>query len=410
MASIFVVDEADDARVAAVPETVAKLVKAGHAVTVSKGAGEGARFTDGEYEAAGASLGTAAGSNKADIVLAVRRPTNVKLKKGAALVCILDPFGHEGEVARLRDTGASVFALDLAPRTTRAQAMDVLSSQANLAGYMAVIEAAAAYDRALPLMMTAAGTVPAARVFVMGAGVAGLQAIATARRLGAVVSATDVRAAAAEQVASLGAKFIMHESLKDASGTGGYARELTDEERDAQAALVAEHIAKQDIVVTTALVPGRPAPKLVSREMLSSMKEGSVVVDLAVERGGNVEGSKDDTVVVDGVTVIGHRNWPARIAASASALYARNVTSFLDLIVKDGAVVIDREDDIVAATLVAHEGAVVDERLKDVVPEKAPAAKPAAKKPASGKAPATKKAPAKKAPAKKVAKPAQETS
>ena len=377
MADIFVVRERDgERRVAATPETVARYRKAGHAVTVAKGAGEGSRIPDEAFAEAGATLAAPAAVSKADIVLAVRRPAPFKAKPGAALVCILDPFGHEGEVAALRDTGASLFALDLAPRTTRAQALDVLSSQANLAGYRAVIDAAAAFDRALPLMMTAAGTVPAAKVFVMGAGVAGLQAIATARRLGAVVSATDVRAAAAEQVASLGAKFVMTDALKDASGTGGYARELTAEETDAQNELVAAHIAKQDIVVTTALIPGRPAPRLVTRAMLRSMRPGSVVVDLARERGGNVEGVEgvegagaDGEAVIEGVTVIGHANVPARIAASASALYARNAAAFLDLLVKDGEVAIDMEDDILAATLVARDGTIVHERLKDAVPD-----------------------------------------
>lgn len=396
-------------RVAATPETVTRYIRAGHTVAVARGAGEAAGIPDSAFEGAGATLAPPSAAARADIVLAVRRPTvagstpagrgGLKLKRGAALVCILDPFGHEDEVAALRDTGASVFALDLAPRTTRAQALDVLSSQANLAGYRAVIDAAAAFDRALPLMMTAAGTVPAARVFVMGAGVAGLQAIATARRLGAVVSATDVRAAAAEQVASLGAKFVMTDALKDASGTGGYARELTADETAAQNDLVASHIATQDIVVTTALIPGRPAPRLVTRAMLAAMRPGSVVVDLAVERGGNVEGVVADAeTLVEGVTVIGHANVPARIAASASALYARNVAAFLDLVVENGALAIDTDDDIVAATLVARDGEIVHERLRDAVPPPEP------KKP---KAKATKKPAAKKA-AKPVNKPAAE--
>jgi NAD(P) transhydrogenase subunit alpha len=250
------------------------------------------------------------------------------------------------------------------PRITRAQSMDVLSSQANLAGYQAVIDAATEYDRAMPMMMTAAGTVPAAKVFVMGAGVAGLQAIATARRLGAVVSATDVRPASKEQVASLGAKFIAveDEEFKAAETSGGYAKEMSAEYKAKQAALTAEHLAKQDIVITTALIPGRPAPRLITREMLKAMKPGSVAVDLAVERGGNVEGAVADQVVeVEGVKVVGYLNVPGRIAASASALYAKNLFTFLETMVskETKALALDVEDELVKATMLTHGGAVV---------------------------------------------------
>ncbi|WP_029041302.1 NAD(P) transhydrogenase subunit alpha, partial [Cucumibacter marinus] len=279
-------------RVALTPEIAKRLAGLGAEVRIEKGAGGGSRIPDGDYEAAGASVGTRASVLKdADVLLTVRRPVAkdlAALKKGALVIGMLDPYGHEDEVAALAKSGANLFTMEFMPRITRAQVMDVLSSQANLAGYQAVIEAACAFDRAMPMMMTAAGTVRPAKVFVMGAGVAGLQAIATAKRLGAVVSATDVRAAAGEQVESLGGKFIMTEALKDASGEGGYARELTKDEQAAQAELVAAHIAKQDMVITTALIPGRPAPKLVSKEMVASMAPGSVIVDLAVERGGNV--------------------------------------------------------------------------------------------------------------------------
>jgi NAD(P) transhydrogenase subunit alpha len=288
---------------------------------------------------------------------------------GAVVLALMDPHGHEGEIAGLAGAGISAFAMELMPRITRAQSMDVLSSQANLAGYRAVIEAAWEYGRAIPMMMTAAGTVAAAKVFVMGAGVAGLQAIATARRLGAVVTATDVRAAAGEQVASLGAKFIMTEALKDASGEGGYARELTEAEKRAQAELVAGHIARQDIVITTALVPGRPAPRLVTGEMVASMRPGSVIVDLAVERGGNVEGSKAGEVVTTagGVRLVGHVNLAGRLAASASQLYAKNLYAFLETLVdrQKGSVAIDPEDELVKATLLTHGGAVVHPAFRD---------------------------------------------
>jgi len=366
--TIFVPREADanEPRVAASPDTAKRLKGLGFDVVVEQGAGRASRIPDEEFEKAGATLGGAADAAKADVVLKVRRPTASELKsykKGAVVIATMDPYGNEAEVAAMANAGISAFAMEFMPRITRAQSMDVLSSQANLAGYRAVVDAAAEYDRALPMMMTAAGTVPAAKVFVMGAGVAGLQAIATARRLGAVVTATDVRAAAGEQVASLGAKFIMTDALKDASGQGGYARELTEEEKRAQAELVAEHISKQDIVITTALIPGRPAPRLVTAEMIASMRPGSVIVDLAVERGGNVEGAVagKSVTTANGVKILGHLNMPGRVAASASLLYARNLFAFLETMVdkQTKTLSINFEDELVKATVLTHEGAVV---------------------------------------------------
>ncbi|MCF3643202.1 NAD(P) transhydrogenase subunit alpha, partial [Rhizobium sp. TRM95111] len=295
---VFVARESDpsESRVSASPDTVKKLTATGFDVVVEAGAGLNSRIPDADFEKAGARIGTAAEAGGADVVLRVRRPTGAEMagyKSGAIVIAIMDPYGNEAAVADMAKAGLTAFAMELMPRITRAQSMDVLSSQANLAGYQAVIDAAAEYDRALPMMMTAAGTVPAAKVFVMGAGVAGLQAIATARRLGAVVSATDVRPAAKEQVASLGAKFIAveDEEFKAAETAGGYAKEMSKAYQAKQAELVASHIAKQDIVITTALIPGRQAPRLVTREMLAAMRPGSIAVDLAVERGGNVEGA-----------------------------------------------------------------------------------------------------------------------
>ncbi|WP_299937849.1 Re/Si-specific NAD(P)(+) transhydrogenase subunit alpha [uncultured Nitratireductor sp.] len=417
--SIFVPKEVDvrEGRVAISPETVKRLAGLGFDIVVEKNAGEQSRIVDSEFEKAGAKIGKASDASKADVVLKLRRPTPAEVKtykKGALVLASMDPYGNEGDVAAMAAAGVTAFAMEFMPRITRAQSMDVLSSQANLAGYRAVIDAAAEYDRALPMMMTAAGTVPAAKVFVMGAGVAGLQAIATARRLGAVVTATDVRAAAGEQVQSLGAKFIMTEALKDASGDGGYARELTDEEKKAQAELVAEHIAKQDIVITTALIPGRPAPRLVSTDMVKSMKPGSIIVDLAVERGGNVEGAKAGEVVTtaNGVKIVGHLNVPGRVAASASLLYAKNLYTFLETMVdkEKKELAVDMEDELVKATMLTHDGKVVHPNFVDTVkpvakaaaprkaaPKKAPARKPAAKAAAGA---ATKKTAAQKAAAK----------
>ena len=283
-------------RVAATPDTVKKFKSFGADVAVERGAGVASGIPDTEFEAAGAQIADGV-TKDADIVLKVRRPAPNELptyKKGALVVAIMDPYGNEAALKQMADAGVSTFAMELMPRITRAQSMDVLSSQANLAGYRAVIDAAAEYGRALPMMMTAAGTMPAAKVFVMGAGVAGLQAIATARRLGAIVTATDVRPATKEQVESLGAKFLAveDEEFKNAQTAGGYAKEMSKEYQAKQAALVAEHIKKQDIVITTALIPGRPAPRLISKDMVASMRPGSVIVDLAVERGGNVEGAR----------------------------------------------------------------------------------------------------------------------
>jgi NAD(P) transhydrogenase subunit alpha len=362
-----------ETRVAVTPETVGKLIGLGANVSVEAGAGALARIPDADYAAAGATVAATAEAALADaeIVLSVRRPNAALLKgvaRGALVIGTLDPYGNEKDIAALAEAGVTAVAMEFMPRITRAQVMDVLSSQANLAGYQAVIDAAAAFDRAFPMMMTAAGTVRPAKVFVMGAGVAGLQAIATAKRLGAVVSATDVRAAAGEQVESLGAKFIMTDALKDASGSGGYARELTDTEKAAQAALTASHIAKQDVVVTTALIPGRPAPKLVSAAMVESMAPGSVIVDLAAERGGNVELTRPGEVVVtpNAVTIVGHLNVPGRIATSASQLYARNLLAFLDTLIdkKEKKLAINWDDELVKATVLTRDGAVVHPNIK----------------------------------------------
>jgi H+-translocating NAD(P) transhydrogenase subunit alpha len=356
-------------RVAATPETVRKIRGLGAEVAVESGAGVKSGVPDREYTAAGATVAASAADavKDADVVLKVRRPGASELsgyKHGALVIAIMDPFGHEAEIATMAQAGVSAFAMELVPRITRAQSMDVLSSQANLAGYRAVIDGAAEYERALPMMMTAAGTVPAARIFIMGAGVAGLQAIATARRLGAVVTATDVRPAAKEQVESLGAKFIavMDEEFKQAETAAGYAKEMSKEYQTKQAALVADHIKKQDIVITTALIPGRPAPRLISRDMVASMRPGSVIVDLAVERGGNCELARPDEVVdVNGVKVVGYANVPGRLAASSSSLYAKNLLAFLEILIDKGtkAVAVKWDDEIVKATALTRDGAVV---------------------------------------------------
>jgi NAD(P) transhydrogenase subunit alpha len=323
-------------RVAATPETAKKLVALGASVAVETGAGETASFADADYQAAGATLGdlpaTVAG---ADIVLGVQGPDPASLagaNAGAWVVAALNPFGDRARVDAYAAAGYEALAMELMPRITRAQSMDILSSQSNLSGYKAVLDAAAEYGRAFPMMMTAAGTVSAARVFVMGVGVAGLQAIATARRLGAQVSATDVRSATREQIMSLGAKPVFVENVKgiEGEGAGGYAGETSPEYQAAQAELVSAHIAKQDIVITTALIPGRAAPRLVSDAQLATMRPGSVVIDLAVEQGGNVEGAVAGEVVErHGVKIVGHRNVPSRLAADASALFSRNLLNFL---------------------------------------------------------------------------------
>ena len=358
--------EANEPRVAATPETVKKLIGLGAEVAVARGAGIASGVPDSEFEAAGATIADSV-TKDADVVLKVRRPAAGELadyKKGAMIIAIMDPYGNEDALKAMADAGLTAFAMELMPRITRAQSMDVLSSQANLAGYRAVIDAAEEYGRALPMMMTAAGTVPAAKVFIMGVGVAGLQAIATARRLGAVVTATDVRPATKEQVESLGAKFIAveDEEFKQAQTAGGYAKEMSKEYQAKQAALTAEHIKKQDIVITTALIPGRPAPRLISAEMVASMRPGSVIVDLAVERGGNVEGAKPGEVVQAGpAKIVGYLNVAGRIAASASALYAKNLLTFLDLMIdkKEKQLAVPWDDEIVKATLLTRDGAVV---------------------------------------------------
>jgi proton-translocating NAD(P)+ transhydrogenase subunit alpha len=368
---IAVLSETDGAetRVSATPETVKKYKSLGADVIVQAGAGAKAGIPDAEFEAAGASIAKTAKEalKDADIILKVRRPAEGELKgakPGALVIAIMDPYGQEAALKALADAQVSAFAMELMPRITRAQVMDVLSSQANLAGYRAVIDATAEYGRALPMMMTAAGTVPAARIFVMGAGVAGLQAIATARRLGAVVTATDVRPAAKEQVESLGAKFIAveDEEFKQAETAGGYAKEMSDAYKAKQAELVASHIAKQDIVITTALIPGRPAPKLVSRAMVESMKPGSVIIDLAVERGGNCELAQPGQVVEhNGVKIVGHLNVPGRLAATASSLYAKNLYAFVETLVdkETKALAVKWDDELVKATCLTRDGAIV---------------------------------------------------
>ena len=360
-----------ESRVAATPETVKKMIGLGAEVAVEPGAGVKSGILDADFSAAGAAVAADA-MNGADIVLRVQRPSSGELaryKRGALVIAIMDPYGNEAALKQMADAGLVAFAMELMPRITRAQSMDVLSSQANLAGYRAVIDAAEEYGRAFPMMMTAAGTVPAARVFIMGVGVAGLQAIATARRLGAIVTATDVRPATKEQVESLGAKFLAveDEEFKNAQTAGGYAKEMSKEYQAKQAALVAEHIKKQDIVITTALIPGRPAPKLVSKDMVASMRAGSVIVDLAVERGGNVEGAKPGEVAqVGDVKIVGYLNMAGRLAASASALYARNLITFLETLIdkKEKKLAINWDDEIVKGTALTRDGAVVHPNFK----------------------------------------------
>src|SRR5262245_12141493 len=353
-------------RVAASPDTVKKFKALGAEVAVEPGAGVKSGLPDSEFTAVGATV-SADALKDADIIIKVKRPEASELsqyKRGALVVAIMDPYGNESALKTMADAGVAAFAMELMPRITRAQVMDVLSSQANLAGYRAVVDGAAEYSRALPMMMTAAGTVPAARIFIMGVGVAGLQAIATARRMGAVVTATDVRPATKEQVESLGAKFLAveDEEFKNAQTAGGYAKEMSKEYQAKQAALTADHIKKQDIVITTALIPGRPAPRLVSLDMVKTMKPGSVLVDLAVERGGNVEGVKNgETVEVEGIKIVGFPNLAGRVAASASGLYARNLLSFIETMVDKStkALAVNWDDELVKATALTRDGAVV---------------------------------------------------
>jgi H+-translocating NAD(P) transhydrogenase subunit alpha len=363
-----------EARVALTPETTKKFKGLGARVLIEAGAGERSFFPDRLYSEAGAEIAASAAEalSQADIVLKVGRPSPAELealKPGTLFAGMIDPFGARGGLEELAARGTAAFAMEFMPRITRAQTMDVLSSQSNLAGYKAVIDAASHFGRAFPMMMTAAGTVPAARVFVMGAGVAGLQAIATARRLGAAVSATDVRPAAKEQVQSLGAKFVAveDEEFKQAEAAGGYAKEMSPEYQRKQAELVASHIAAQDIVITTALIPGRPAPRLVTAAMVESMKPGSVIVDLAAERGGNVEGtSKGGVVDHKGITIIGFTDMAARVPGNASSLYARNLYAFIEPLIdkKEGKLAVKWDDEIVAGTLIAKDGQIVNARLR----------------------------------------------
>ena len=356
-----------ETRVAATPETVKKFVGLGADVSVEYGAGAKAGFPDVDYQSAAARLVSAEEALGADLVLKVRRPNGgeiPRLKSDAVVVATMDPYEHRDAIETMAKAGVAAFAMELLPRITRAQSMDVLSSQANLAGYRAVIDAAAEYGRALPMMMTPAGTVTAAKLFVMGVGVAGLQAIATGRRLGAVVTATDVRPATKEQVESLGAKFVAveDEEFKQAETAGGYAKEMSDAYKAKQADLIATHIAKQDIVVTTALIPGRPAPRLVSADMVKSMRAGSVIVDLAVERGGNCELSRFGELAFseNGVKIVGYSN-VTRIPASASALYARNLYAFAETLIDKAtkSLAVNWDDELVKATCLTRDGAIV---------------------------------------------------
>jgi len=365
---------AGETRVAATPETVKKLKGLGLDVIVESGAGAGAKISDNDYIAAGAVVSPDAATmlREADIVLKVRGPEANEIsamKKGAVYASLLAPYSEKEPIQQLASQGVNAFAMEFIPRISRAQAMDVLSSQANLAGYKAVIDAAAHYGRAMPMMMTAAGTIAPARVFIMGVGVAGLQAIATARRLGAIVTATDVRPATKEQVVSLGATFVAveDEEFKQAETAAGYAKPMSAEYQAKQAALTAEHIKKQDIVITTALIPGRKAPVLVTAEMIATMKPGSVIVDLAAEQGGNTPLTKPDQIVdANGVSIMGYTNLPARLPSDTSSLYARNLFNFVSLIVdkKSGALALNWDDEIVKGAGLTRDGEIVHPSLK----------------------------------------------
>lgn len=365
-------------RVAATPDTIKKLISLGFNVSVEKGAGNSSQVSDADYKEAGATIAADAKSvyENADIIFKVQRPLRggegevdelSLIKEGAILIAILDPIKNPDDVKAYADKNISAFAMEFMPRITRAQSMDVLSSQSNLAGFKAVIDAAHEYGRAIPMMMTAAGTIAPAKIMIMGVGVAGLQAIATAKRLGAVVSATDVRAAVKEQVESLGGKFVMVETDEDGETEAGYAKEMSDDYKKRQAELIAETIKKQDIAITTALIPGRPAPVLINDEMVASMKSGSVIVDLAVEAGGNCSLSKPGEIFVtdNGVIIIGHLNVPSRLATDASALYAKNLLNFITPLVDEETkeVTIDWEDEIIIGTLLTKDKKIVHERL-----------------------------------------------
>jgi H+-translocating NAD(P) transhydrogenase subunit alpha len=379
MVTIAVTAEgADEPRVAVSPETVKKLVALGATVKVQAGAGARSRFADAALAAQGATITATAAEalNGADILLKVRRPELSEiaaLKPNAIVVAMADPYGERAALDALAASKASVFSMELMPRITRAQSMDVLSSQANLAGYKAVVDAAALFEQAMPMMMTAAGTVPAAKVFIMGAGVAGLQAIATARRLGAQVSANDVRPASKEQVASLGAKFVAIEDdeFKQAQTATGYAKPMSAEYQAKQAELVASHIKIQDIVITTALIPGRPAPRLITRAMVESMKPGAVIMDLAAERGGNCELTVPGQIVDhNGVRISGKLNLAGAIAVNASSLYAKNLYAFLETMFdkKTKAFAVNWDDELIKGALLAKDGVIVHASL---VPAKA---------------------------------------
>ena len=382
---------ADERRVAAAPETVGKLIDLGFSVTVEKSAGTTAGFSDGAYKDVGASIAATAmaACKSAEIILKVRGPNATELKhyrKGTILIAHLNALSDSKGVAAVAKAGITSLAMEMMPRITRAQSMDVLSSQSNLAGYKAVLDAAAEFDRAFPMMMTAAGTIAPAKAFIMGVGVAGLQAIATAKRLGAVVTATDVRPATREQVESLGGKFLEvdPEMERDAQTEGGYAKEMPAEYFEKQKVVVAKHIEKQDIVVTTALIPGRPAPTLVTKEMVESMQAGSVIVDLAVESGGNVVGSKLGEVFItaNGVKIVGHANVSGRLAQDASTLFGRNLLNFLTPFVdkEKKALKIDWDDELVTGILVTKGGKVVNDRLPITTPKSTPRKKTTAKK------------------------------
>ncbi len=364
---------ADEPRVAASPETVKKLVAAGCTVKVQAGAGLKSRFSDSQYQAAGATIAGSAmdASGGADVLLKVRRPSVDEarsLKPGAQVIAMLSPFDDRPGLDALAATAVNLYSMEFMPRITRAQSMDVLSSQANLAGYKAVVDAASMFEQAVPMMMTAAGTVPAAKMFIMGVGVAGLQAIATARRLGAIVTATDVRPATKEQVASLGAKFIAVEDdeFKQAQTAAGYAKPMSAEYQKKQAELVATHVKTQDVVITTALIPGRPAPKLITRAMVESMKPGAVIIDLAAERGGNCELTEPGKIVEhNGVRISGPLNLAGTVPVNASSLYAKNLLTFLDTMLdkKDKASKINWDDEVIKGTLVAKDGKIVHPSL-----------------------------------------------
>tara|TARA_R110001606_G_scaffold3642_20_gene16530 strand:- start:1103 stop:2254 length:1152 start_codon:yes stop_codon:yes gene_type:complete len=369
----------NEKRVAASPDTVKKFVALGAEVIVDTGAGETSSFKDSDFEEAGATIAAdeAAALKDADVVLKIQHPLTKEegtdelalMKKGAVLVGHLSAMQNREQVAAYAKAGVTALALELLPRISRAQSMDVLSSQSNLSGYKAVLDAAAEYGRAMPMMMTAAGTIAPAKCFVMGVGVAGLQAIATARRLGAIVTATDVRAATKEQVESLGAKFVMVETDETGETEGGYAKEMSDDYKKRQAELVFEHIKKQDMVITTALIPGRTAPILITDEMLAVMKKGSVVVDLAVEAGGNVTQSKPGEIVVtdNGVKIIGHRNVPSRLASDASSLFAKNLFNFLNPMIdkETGNLNLNWEDEVVLGTALTRDGSVIHPQLTE---------------------------------------------